>query len=74
MFNEPSPDSPARTRDRLIGAMLEAQSILQGNGIGAQQAAGLYRPPDPRGFRMNCLDHLAWNKLGNGSAHRCLRH
>ena len=28
---------------------------------------------DPRGFRMGCLGHLAWNKLGSGSGHRCPR-
>jgi TetR/AcrR family transcriptional regulator, lmrAB and yxaGH operons repressor len=47
MFNEPSPDSPAGTRDRLIGAMLEALGTRGFHGVGISEL--LSRAQAPKG-------------------------
>jgi TetR/AcrR family transcriptional repressor of lmrAB and yxaGH operons len=47
MFNEPSPDSPAGTRDRLIRAMLEALGTRGFHGVGISEL--LSRAQAPKG-------------------------
>ena len=47
MFNKPLPDGPAGTRDRLIGAMLEALGTRGFHGVGISEL--LHRAQAPKG-------------------------